>query len=237
MNIQNIRALSFDLDDTLWPIGPTLIKAEAALVAWFSAHTPKALPIYQDRTLIAELRSDLMRRFSDRLHDLSAIRRELIREVLTRAGEPTVGVEHAFEVFFQARQSVQMYADVLPALNTLKQRFQLVALSNGNADVDQVGLGDYFSLAISAQEVGFSKPDPRIFQHTVQRLNLAPHEVLHIGDDAHTDIHGARGVEMPCVWVNREGLAWTGPGECPKSVKDLSELVRLLDTTLNTLKI
>ncbi len=229
MNIQKIRALSFDLDDTLWPIGPTLIKAEAALVTWFSAHTPKALPIYQDRAVVSALRSDLMLRFKDRLHDLSAIRRELIREVLERAGEPTVGVDHAFEVFFQARQSVQMYPDVLPALNTLRQRFQLVALSNGNADVEQVGLGAYFSHAISAQEVGFSKPDPRIFQHTLQRLNLAPHEVLHIGDDVHTDIHGARGVEMPCVWVNREGHAWSGSGESPQSVKDLGELVRLLE--------
>ena len=234
MNIQNIRALSFDLDDTLWPIGPTLIKAEAALVAWFSAHTPKALPLYQDRALIAELRSDLMLRFKDRLHDLSAIRRELIREVLTLAGEPTVGTEHAFEVFFQARQSVQMYPDVMPALETLRQRFQLVALSNGNADVEQVGLGAYFSHAISAQEVGFSKPDPRIFQHTLQCLNLSPEQVLHIGDDAHTDVHGARGVEMPCVWINREGHAWSGAGECPPSVKDLSELVLLLTPTLNT---
>jgi len=228
MNIQKIRALSFDLDDTLWPIGPTLAKAEDALVAWFSQHTPKALLIYQDKVLVNEIRQALKDQFKDRMHDLSAIRKELIREVLIRADEPTSGVDHAFDAFFQARQSVELYPDVLPALDKLSKRFELLALSNGNADIEQVGLGRYFSHAISAQDFGASKPDPRIFQHAADCLKLPTHELLHIGDDAYTDIQGAQGLQMPCVWVNRLGAAWAGEGVCPLTVKDLSELVRLL---------
>ena len=228
MNIQKIRALSFDLDDTLWPIGPTLAKAEGALVAWFSQFTPKALLIYQDKVLVNEIREALKNQFKDRMHDLSAIRKELIREVLIRADESTSGVEHAFDVFFQARQSVELYPDVLPALDKLSKRFELLALSNGNADIERVGLGRYFSHAISAQDFGASKPDPRIFQHAADCLKLPAQELLHIGDDAYTDIQGAQGLQMPCVWVNRHGAAWSGEGVCPITVKDLRELVLLL---------
>jgi putative hydrolase of the HAD superfamily len=145
-----------------------------------------------------------------------------------RADEPTSGVDHAFNVFFQARQSVELYPDVIPALDKLSQRFQLLALSNGNADIEQVGLGRYFSHAISAQEFGVSKPDPRIFQHAADSLKLPVHELLHIGDDAYTDILGAQGLQMPCIWVNRHEQAWAGEGMCPLTVKDLSELVHLL---------
>jgi len=228
MNIQKIRALSFDLDDTLWPIAPTLVIAEAALRAWFSKNTPKALSIYEDAERIASLREDLKLRFKDQLHDLSAIRQALIHEVLSLAGEPTHGVEEAFEVFFQARQTVHLFPDVLPALKVLSERFPIVALSNGNANIQQVGLGDFFTHAISAQAFGVSKPDPRIFHHTLNCLNVQADELLHIGDDVHTDVWGARAANIPCVWVNREGHAWSGPGEHPVSVRDLSELVDLL---------
>ncbi len=228
MNIQKIRALSFDLDDTLWPIAPTLASAEAALRAWFSKNTPKALPVYENSLQLASIREDLKLKFKDRLHDLSAMRQALIHEVLSLAGEPTQGVEEAFEVFFQARQTVHLYPDVLPALKVLSARFPIVALSNGNANIQQVGLGDYFTHAISAQAFGVSKPDPKIFHHTLDCLDLEPEELLHIGDDVHTDVWGARASLIPCVWVNREGVAWSGEGEHPVSVRDLSELVELL---------
>jgi putative hydrolase of the HAD superfamily len=229
MNIQKIRALSFDLDDTLWPIGPTLANAEAALLAWFTKNTPKALSIYQDTALVSDIREVVKSQFKDKMHDLSAIRKELIREVLLRADEPTSGVDHAFHAFFQARQSVQLYPDVIAALDKLSERFQLVPLSNGNADIEQVGLGQYFAHAISAQEFGVAKPDPRIFQHTADCLKLQAEEILHIGDDAYTDIVGAQGLQMPCVWINREERAWPGTGACPVTVKDLSELVSMLE--------
>lgn len=228
MNIQKIRALSFDLDDTLWPIAPTLLEAERALKAWFLSEAPKALTVYEDQALVSSLREDLKVQFKDQLHDLSAIRKMLIHKVLTLAGESTSGVEEAFKVFFQARQTVYLYPEVRPALERLSARFTLVALSNGNANIEQVGLGAYFTHAISAQSFGVSKPDPRIFQHTLQRLQLQAQEMLHIGDDVHTDVAGARGANIPCVWLNRERQTWSGQGERPITVGDLGELEELL---------
>lgn len=228
MNIQKIRALSFDLDDTLWPIAPTLVGAEAALRDWFSRHAPKALSVYEDSHQVASIREGLKLKFKDQLHDLSAIRQALIREVLVLAGEPTHGVQEAFEVFFQARQTVHFYPDVLPALRLLSAKFPIAALTNGNANIQQVGLGAYFTHAISAQDFGVSKPDPKIFHHTLNLLGVEPEEMLHIGDDVHTDVGGAREAKIPCVWVRREEQAWTGQGEPPHSVRDLNELVQIL---------
>jgi putative hydrolase of the HAD superfamily len=131
----------------------------------------------------------------------------------------------AYEVFFAARQQVTLFDDALEVLDFLAQRFPLAALTNGNADVQRVGLGAFFHCAVSAHETGIAKPDPRIFWHTAERLNLAPEAVLHVGDDAALDILGARAAGMPCVWLNRHGAPWVHEGPPPWTVSSLRELV------------
>ena len=207
MNIDRIRAISLDLDDTLWPIGPTLVRAEEALRAWFKTHAPKALVFYEDQQRVSLLRAQIVAQREHAMHEISAIRKELIHEVLRLSGESTAGVEAAFRVFFQARQLVDFYDDTLQALVRMKSRFPLLALSNGNADLSQVGLGHLFDHAVSAERFGVAKPDVRIFEHSASLLGLSCSEVLHIGDDLQTDVQGATQAGMQCVWINRQGQA------------------------------
>jgi molybdopterin-biosynthesis enzyme MoeA-like protein len=72
--------------------------------------------------------------------------------------------EPAFEVFFAERQRVDLFHDALPALAFWSQRLPVVALSNGNADVHRVGIGQHFHASVSAQSLGVAKPDVRIFE-------------------------------------------------------------------------
>jgi FMN hydrolase / 5-amino-6-(5-phospho-D-ribitylamino)uracil phosphatase len=92
-----------------------------------------------------------------------------------------------------------------------------------------VGIGQHFRAAFSAQELGVGKPDVRMFQAGAQAAGVAPHEVLHIGDDAHLDGVGALNAGMQVAWVNRAGLAWDH-AECRPHVvvADLGELCRRL---------
>lgn len=203
-----VRALTLDLDDTLWPIWPTIARAEQVLADWLAQHAPATATLGADRQTLREVREHTGRTRPDLAHDLSALRRESIRTLLQRAGDDPALAEPAFEVFFAERQRVELFDDALPALQRLSVHFPIVAVSNGNADVQRVGIGAHFVATISAREFGVAKPDVRIFHAAARAAGVAPHEVLHIGDDAHLDGVGALNAGMQLAWVNRQGHPW-----------------------------
>jgi 2-haloalkanoic acid dehalogenase type II len=224
----NIRAITLDLDDTLWPIAPTMVRAEAVLHQFLREHAPATAVLCYQQGALARIRQQLQREWHDRLHDLSALRRECIRRALLEAGENPDLAAPAFDLFFEARQQVDLYEDALEALSFLSSRYPIVALSNGNADVHRVGLGQHFHAAVSAQEFGVAKPDPRIFHEAASLAGVTACEVLHVGDDAHLDVLGARAAGMQCVWINRHGQVWPEGSEPPLTFTGLRDLVNHL---------
>ncbi len=225
-----IRAITLDLDDTLWPIWPTIARAEAVLLDWLAGHAPATRALYTTPGALRAIRDRMDQLRPDLRHDLAALRRESIRLALTQAGDDPALAEPAFEVFFDERQRVELFEDALPALEYLSARWPVVALSNGNADVRRVGLGRYFHAAISASEAGAAKPDARIFLQGARAAGVEPGQVLHIGDDAHLDGVGALQAGLQTVWLNREGAAWPHEGPVPHAtVASLHDLRRLLD--------
>lgn len=224
-----VRAITLDLDDTLWPIWPVIDRAETALQDWLRPRAPGATALLADPQVRHELREAALQRHPAIAHQLSAVRRELIRLALARTGEDTALAEPAFEVFFEARQDVRFFEDALPALQALAERYPLVALSNGNANIDRVGLGRFFKASISAERLGFGKPDARIFQAGADAAGVPPGAVLHVGDDAALDVLGALACGMQTVWVNREDHLWTHEARPHETVSSLLELPPLLD--------
>ena len=214
---ERIRALTLDLDDTLWPVWPTILRAEAALATWLAARAPRAAARF-DLAATRALRARVADEHPQWAHDLSAQRRETIRRMLASADEDEALADAGFEVFFAERQRVEFYADALPALERLAARWPLLALSNGNADVGRVGIARWFAGSLSAQQVGAGKPDRRIFAAACGQLGCAPHQVLHVGDDLALDIRGALDAGLQAAWVRRDDAAldpalrcWQGP--------------------------
>lgn len=197
-----IRAITLDLDDTLWPVWPAIERAEAALQAWLRQHAPNTAARF-DLAATREVREAVAREHPGLAHDLGALRLAAIGRMLQTAGDPPSLAAPAFEAFFAARQQVELYADALPALERLAARWPLLALSNGNADIARIGLSPWFRGSLAAHEAGVGKPDPRIFQMACERLGCLPHEVLHIGDDLALDVHGALGAGMHAAWIHR----------------------------------
>ena len=229
LNISRIKAITLDLDDTLWPIWPTIQRAEQALSSWLMLHAPGAAALFADKDARLAVRDHVVQTRPEFGHDLSAIRRESIRVALHRAQEDTNLAEAAFEIFFAERMRVELYDDVLPALTALSARFPLIAVSNGNAHVARVGLGQFFAHSLSASEFGVAKPDARIFHAAAGKVGVAAEHVLHVGDDAALDVLGALGAGMQTVWLNREAHVWSHPEQQPHhTVSDLHELVALL---------
>lgn len=210
-----IKAISIDLDDTLWPIWPTIAKAEACLLEWLRTHAPRTAEQLGDTATVRALRHEIVALRPDLLSDLSGLRRESIRLALTRAGDDPALAEPAFAEFFAARQRVDLFDDAVPTLEFLSQRWPVVALSNGNANVHTVGIGAHFHASLSASDHGMAKPDVRFFHAAAAAAGVDPEHVLHIGDDAELDARGAMGAGMHAVWLNRSGVAWPCEGREP----------------------
>jgi len=231
LDISKIRAITLDLDDTLWPIWPTIERAEKVLHAWLQVQAPATATLIADAHMRRALRDATERQWPGLAHDLSALRRESIRLALQRAGDDASLAEAAMTVFLDQRMQVTLFDDSRAALAWMAQRWPVVALSNGNADVQRIGLGEFFAASISARDVGVGKPDPRIFQVAADSAGVPVHEVLHVGDDAALDVLGALDVGMQTVWVNREDHLWTQTRHPHATVADLAELCDLLGRT------
>lgn len=230
LDTSRIKAISLDLDDTLWPIWPVIARAEQALQDWLRPHAPQTAIFMADSERRLALRRAVQAERPEIGHDLRTLRQELIRRALHQHGEDTALVEPAYEVFIAERMRVELYEDARPALAWLAQRFPVVALSNGNADVHRIGLGEYFHAGLSAQEFGVGKPDPRIFHAAARVAGVLPHEVLHVGDDAMLDIVGALDAGLQTAWVNRGSHDWLHETHCPHTmVQDMAQLCALLD--------
>ena len=233
LDISKIRAISFDLDDTLWPIWPVIERAEKALLDWLSEHAPMTAALFASPTALREIREHMhaviLKTKPEIAHDLSAIRKESIRLALYRAGDNPLLADQAFAAFFAERNRVEFYDDAMPAIQALAKRYPLISLSNGNAQLDQVGLQPYFKAALSATGFGIAKPDVRIFHEAARLAGVQPHEVLHVGDDAALDVLGALDAGMQTVWLNRQDKLWPHDHVSPTlEIVSLTELTALL---------
>jgi FMN hydrolase / 5-amino-6-(5-phospho-D-ribitylamino)uracil phosphatase len=227
--MRNARAICLDLDDTLWELAPVIRRAEEVFYRWLAEHYPR---VTQRHSLagIRALRSAIVDEFPQQLHDLAGLRREMYGRLAREAGYDESMVEQAFEVFSRLRNQVTLYTDVLPALEQLARGRQLVALTNGNADLAVIGVANYFSAVFTAAALGAAKPDPRVYTMVCERLGMAPGEIIHAGNDAENDVIAPRRLGMPVVWVNRVGAAWPDGAAPPDFVvRDLRGLVRLLE--------
>lgn len=201
-----IKAITLDLDDTLWPIAPTIQRAETLLHQWIHREAPELGEITPEA--LREIRNELFESHPHQKHDLAWYRLKALEVIFERAGLDTRRAQAGYEIFLDARQTVIPYPDALPALSMLMQRYPLGALSNGNADVKKIGLSPYFRIALSAKDLGMSKPDPEIFHYACRMLGCKPEEVLHVGDDAHADVVGARKAGLHAAWINRHNADW-----------------------------
>jgi len=218
-----ILAISLDLDDTLWPVEPAIRNAEQRLDAWLRAEHPavaQRFPVAEMR----KLRDAIERERPDLAHDFTAQRILTIERAFAACGLGDAHVADAFEVYYAARNAVECYADTLPALAALSARLPIVSLSNGNADLERIGLRHHFRHCVSAREVGYAKPHARIFEATCDKLGIAPRHVLHVGDDPHLDVGGAREAGLRTAWLNRGGATWSHGPSPDLTIADLNEL-------------
>ncbi len=196
------KAILFDLDDTLWPIAPVIREAEVRLHAWLATHAPRVA----DRFSIENLRQARLALLASQpeFHlDLGALRRAGLMAAFEEAGEDLDKVEHAMVHFFAARNAVVPFDDVLPGLLRLKGQLLVGSISNGNADLQAIGLSHHFSVSVAAHQLGIAKPDAAIFHAACAQLGVAPADAVYVGDDILLDVRAAQQAGLRAVWLNR----------------------------------
>lgn len=225
-----IRAITIDLDDTLWPVWPTIERAERLAHECLAARAPRVAADWPPERL-RELRMALYDSQPELRHDYLRLRRLALDQAFARTGAgmaPAAVISEALDVFMAARNEVELYPEVAACLARLARRFPLASVTNGNADLSRIGLGHLFRATVSAHMHGTGKPDPAIFHIACRELGCAPQEVVHLGDDVELDVRGARAAGMQAVWLNRAGHAWDGD-DAPVAVPDLVAFERWLE--------
>ncbi len=199
----------FDIDDTL--IDHSGAEYRASLL--FLTHFRNALPYTE-----AE--------FPQVWHDTAALhfgaflraecgyqeqRRRRIRAFFG-AGISDVEADEVFGVYLAGyRASWWLFPDVLPCLNTLRERDHTLAIISNNGlaqsrgKLEHMGLLDRFADVVTPDVVGVSKPEPGIFAAACARLNASPDVCVYVGDNLESDARGALRAGWRGVWVNRDG--------------------------------
>jgi len=226
--VYGIRTITLDLDDTLWEIDPVIRRAERCLHDWLAANFPRVVELHEPEDIV-ELRAQVIAEFEDRSHDLTFVRQAVLSRMGVAAGYGDGFVDEAFAVFDKERNTLELFPEARPALESIASRYTLVAVTNGNAKLDRIGIDDLFDGFVSARTVGAAKPARKIFDAAVSAGGAEAHETLHVGDHPEIDVDGARAAGLRTVWLNRNGRDW--PSELPQPdgvVRNLAELDRLL---------
>ena len=223
---KNIRAITLDLDDTLWPIAPTLVAAEQRAQDWLMQHAAEVASAWTHHQLQA-LRMKLYTSNPDLRFDLLHLRRLALQHAFTDRGfspeEASDIIESTLEVFMIARNEVAFYPEVLPCLERLAQRYPLVAITNGNADLKTIGIAHLFRATVAGHEHGTLKPDAELFHIACRKLDCSPAEVVHVGDDPDLDVRGAKNAGLHAVWINRGNQQWQGE-DVPPMINTLEDI-------------
>jgi putative hydrolase of the HAD superfamily len=139
-------------------------------------------------------------------------------------------MEFWYELFPKLSVPMPHARETLMALQA--RGIKLGLITNGKTRVQQqkletLGFKDFFDPILVSEHVGVKKPDPRIFEIALERLQLEASDVWMVGDHPVNDVLGARGAGLIGVWLKAEMHKWPDDFERGLEIKSLPELVEL----------
>ncbi|MCA6074068.1 YjjG family noncanonical pyrimidine nucleotidase [Fulvivirga sedimenti] len=231
--MNQIRAIFFDLDHTLWDYEQN---SEETLTELFHEHELKALLRCSSQDFL-----ECFQRVNARLWDQynhHQINRDTIRERRFSEIFKTFDVEHetlALELSDLYINRCPTKSNLLPfareALDYLSANYPLHILSNGFDDVQAVKLASsnirgYFGEVITSETTGHRKPSAEIFRYACARIGMPENDCLMVGDNYHADILGAMGADLSAMYYNPLGIRQTQQPHF--DIKCLSEIPKHL---------
>lgn len=206
-NLPIIKAMTFDLDDTLYDNHPVIMGLEKKMADWMHTHHP--ISQQMDHTQWRSLKFDLAKQTPFLQSDVSEWRFQQIRQGLLHLGydDPNASqaAKSAMDHVLIWRHQIEVPELTHQVMSRLQQHMPLIAITNGNVNPDKIGLGEYFDLTLNAGPNGWAKPHGEMFETALQHLGLPAEQVLHVGDNLISDVAGSKYAGMSACWINDFG--------------------------------
>ena len=226
----NITAISFDGDMTLWDFYKVMRHSLNITLAELRRLAPTQAAMALTVGRMIEIRNQVAEDVKGRIWNLEEIRRLAFERTLEAVGcgDRDLAV-HLNALYLKHRfEDIELYKDVIPALDSLSPQFRIGLLSNGNSYPERCGLQDRFAFVVFSQDVGVEKPDRRIFQVAAELAGCPLNRLLHVGDSLESDVAGANAAGASSVWLNRDASPKPAGIAPDYEVARLTELPRIL---------
>ena len=223
----SIHCVTFDLDDTLWPCEPTISRAEHALYSWLETHYPRVTQNYSFAD-IQMLRAAYSEAHPELAHNITELRKQSLAELAKQCNYPDAMASEGLALFRKHRNKVNFFNDVFTTIHILKKRYKIGAITNGNADLDAIGVLEEFDFFVTAENAGAAKPSKQIFRYAEAQAQLASHEIVLVGDTPTVDIVGARQSGWRAIWFNPNQARWEEKIKPDAEIHQLKQLITLL---------
>ena len=235
-----ISVITFDLDNTLWEIDPVIVRANRAMTEWIAAQLPEAVARLELKPFMA-LRDRVAAEHPHIAGKPTFLRKKMLYEVfrdLELEHEHAERMsEQAFEVFYHHRNQVTLFHDAEELLHNLSRRYTLIALTNGNADLERIGIDRYFAAHFNADKVARPKPYADMFQAALDFAGVKPEQCIHIGDHPDEDVAAAAALGFHTIWF-QPPYAKPRPGFEPAyhatELKQIPDMIRDIEESSGT---
>ena len=205
LDVHSIKLLSFDLDNTLYDCQSVLCRAES----WFTEYLCDRYGLggeCRDYAFWKKLKNDVAFNYL---------------KIPLEHGYATA--QALVDRFIKKRSQGIIDPKIVAMLYRLKKSFPLVAVSNGNLRLGELGLEGVFERDFRPNLMGVRrKPYADLFSLCAKAYHLYPHEILHIGDDPYTDVLGAVHSGCLCAWLYR---GYTGISDDESQIRALPHVV------------
>jgi putative hydrolase of the HAD superfamily len=211
--VGGIRAVLFDLDDTLFAHRDAV---ESGLLSHVRAlgHPYDASDAAAEVAFWRSLEEHHYHRYLGGDVGYEDQRRDRATDYAARHGVKLTSADAAawFSAYFERYVGAwRLHDDALPCLDALSGRIPDVRfgiITNGELEfqlrkIDAMGIRDRFDAIVASGEVGVTKPDARIFEHACDVLEVDPRDAVYVGDRLGTDAIGSARAGLTGVWLDR----------------------------------
>ncbi len=224
--------LSFDLDDTLYDNMPVILKAEQAQMEMLKSEVSAS--VAHDIRWWRDVKQQVIQQKPELMQDMTKLRFAVLQQGLLQVGVPELEAaqlaQRVFDEFYHWRNQVSVEQDIHQLMSDLAAAYPLVAVTNGNVDLDKIGLASYFSHRVSpVLNQHRMKPHVDMFQHIASQAEVSMPQLLHIGDSLTSDVKGARNAGCGAIWLNQSKAVASAPDILPHiEIHDIRQLADLL---------
>jgi putative hydrolase of the HAD superfamily len=227
-----IQAITFDLDDTLYENTSVIVEAERSLIELMHNQYPATKNVnkgfWRTQQKSHILANPLLK------NDMGELRRLSLKSGFMELGlsgkELNAATTLCFEHFYFQRSNFILNRNIHSLLKKLSDKLPVVAITNGNVDLKQIGLNEYFCACFKASLGLPMKPDRAMFDAAQAHLNIPHANILHVGDNLPKDIYGALRAGYQTAWY-AEDRSMNMRNENAQVLPhvQLSQLTQLLD--------